>query len=112
VPGRQQIRTPVCTGAAEDDAEGVADGVGEDPETRFAFTWDTGGTPCEQFPLGLVGIAHANVQVHLLGMRRVRPAWWNPVSNALESQLAHVRPGTDDHPALISSLMLIPSTWQ
>jgi hypothetical protein len=60
--------------ATEDDAERVTDGVGEDPEACLAFTRDTGGTQAEQFLLGLVGITHANIEVQLLGIRRVRPA--------------------------------------
>jgi len=75
------------TVATEDDAEGMAGGVGEDPEARFAFTRDAGGAQGEQVPLRLAGIAHPDVQVHLLGVRRVRPARRNPAGSALESQL-------------------------
>ena len=84
---------------AEDDAEGIADGVGEDPESRFVFTQDTGGTQGEQVPLRLVGVADADVQVHLLGVRRVGPARRNPGGSALEGQLPQAGPGTNDHPA-------------
>jgi hypothetical protein len=84
----------------ENDAEGVAHGVGENPETRFAFTRDTSGTQSEQFLFGLVGIAHADVQVHLLGVSRIRPPRRNPVGGTLESQLAQARRGTYDHPAV------------
>jgi hypothetical protein len=59
---------------AEDHAEGVPDWVGEDPEACLASAGDADGTQGKQFLLGTVGIAHADVQVHLLGMRRVRPA--------------------------------------
>jgi hypothetical protein len=58
--------------AAEDDAERVTDGVGEDPEAGLALTGDAGGAQREQLLLGLVGIAHSNVQVQLLRVRRVR----------------------------------------
>jgi hypothetical protein len=74
-------------------------GVGEDPEARFVSTRDTGGTQGEQVPLRLVGITDADVQVHLLRIRRVGPAWRNPAGSALEGQLPQARPGTDDHPA-------------
>jgi hypothetical protein len=36
-----------CVVAAEDDAERVADGIGEDPEARLAFTRDAGGAQGE-----------------------------------------------------------------
>jgi hypothetical protein len=85
---------------AENDAEGMAHRIGENPEARFAFTWDAGGTQQEQFLFGLVGVAHADVQVHLLWVGRIRPPRRNPVRSALESQLAQARPGTDDHPAV------------
>ena len=52
---------------AEDDAEGMADGVGENPEACFAFTWDTSGAQGEQLLFGQVGIAHPGVQMQLLG---------------------------------------------
>jgi hypothetical protein len=85
---------------AEDDAEGVTHGVGENPETRFTFTRDTSGTQSEQFLFGLVGIAYAEVQVHLLGVSRIRPPRRNPAGSALESQLARARRGTYDYPAV------------
>jgi len=73
---------------AENDAERVADGVGENPETRLAFTGDTGSAQSEQFLFGLVGVAHADVQVYLLWVGRVGPARRGPVGGALEGQLA------------------------
>jgi hypothetical protein len=35
---------------------------------------DTGGSQGEQFLLCLVGVAHADVEMQLLRIRRVRPA--------------------------------------
>ena len=99
-PAQKQAPVQSALWVAENDAEGVADGVIENTEARFAFTVDTGGAQSEQFPLGLVGIAHADVQVHLLGVGRVRPPRRNPVDSALESQVAQARPGTYDHPAV------------
>ena len=51
----------------------MTDGVSEDPEARLTFAWDTSGTQGDQFLLGLIGITDADVEVQLLGMRRVRP---------------------------------------
>jgi hypothetical protein len=97
--------------ATEDDAEGMAGRVGEDPETGFAFTRDAGCAQGEQVPLGLAGIADADVQVHLLGVRRVGPARRNPVGSVLESQLPPgPGPMTTQRPR--SSLILMPSTSQ
>jgi hypothetical protein len=84
----------------ENDAERVAHGVGENPETGFAFTRDPSGTQREQFLFGLVGIGYADVQVHLLGVRRIRPSRRIPVGGALESHLAQAGRGTYDHPAV------------
>lgn len=85
---------------AENDAERMADGIGEDPEACLAFAGDTGGAQSEQVLFGLVGVAHANVQMHLLRVGRVGPARRNPAGGALEGQLAHARPGTDDYPTV------------
>jgi len=71
--------------AAEDNAKWVAGGVSEDPETHLTFTWDTSGTQGEQLLLGPAGIAHANVEMQLPGIRRVGPARRNPVGDPLES---------------------------
>lgn len=83
----------------EDDTERVADGIGKNPETRLAFPRDTCGAQSKQFLLCLVGVAHSDVQVHLLRVSRVGPPRRNPISSVLESQLAQTRPGTDDYPA-------------
>jgi hypothetical protein len=77
--------------------ERVAGGVGENPEARLAFSGDTGRA---QFLFGLAGVAHSDVQMHLLRVGRVGPARRNPVSSALEGQLPQPRPGTDDYPAV------------
>jgi hypothetical protein len=71
--------------APEDGAERVADGISEDPEARLAITSDTSGTQGDQFPLGLVGIADANVEMQLLRIYRVRPARRNPFGHPLKS---------------------------
>jgi hypothetical protein len=76
--------------AAEDDAERVTDGIGEDPEARLTLTWDTGGAQGEQFLHCLVGVAHANVEMQPLGIRRVRPARGNPFGHPLKGQLPKV----------------------
>jgi hypothetical protein len=64
----------------------------KNPEARLAFTWNTGGAQSEQFLFGLVRVAHADVQVHLLRVGRVGPARLNPVGSALKGQLAQARP--------------------
>jgi hypothetical protein len=52
----------------------MADGVGENPEAHFAFTRNASGAQAEQFLFGLVGVADADVQMHLLWVSWVRPA--------------------------------------
>ena len=65
--------------AAEDDAERVADRVGKDSEAGLTFTSDTSGTEGEQFLLALFGISHANVEMQLLGIGRIRPSAAGPI---------------------------------
>ncbi len=84
---------------AENDAEWVPGRVGEDPEAGLAFTVDTSGAQGEQFLLGPVGVAHADVKMHLLRMRRIRPARRNPVGDLLEGELPQAGPGTGNQPA-------------
>ena len=48
----------------------------------------SGGAKGEEFMIGLIGIIHADVEMQLLGIRRIRPAWRDPVGDLLESQLA------------------------
>jgi hypothetical protein len=97
---------------AEHNAERVARGVGENPEARLTFTGETGRAQSEQFLFGLAGVAHADVQMHLLRVGRVGPARRNPVSNALEGQLPQPRPEPMTTQPSVSSLIRIPSTWQ
>ena len=52
------------------------------PASPFRVPPDTGGAEGEQFPLGLVGITHTGIQVHLLGIRGVKPLRRNPVGSA------------------------------
>lgn len=85
---------------AENDAEWVPGRVSEDPEACLTVTWDPGGAQSEQLLLGPVGIAHANVEMQLLRIRRVRPAGRNPVGDLLECELAEAGPGADDDPAI------------
>ena len=73
---------------AENNAEWVTGWVSEDPESCLTFTWDPSGAKSEQLLLGLVGIAHANVEMQLLRIRRVRPAERNPFGDLLECELA------------------------
>jgi hypothetical protein len=98
--------------AAEDDAEGVTGGVGEDPEARLTFTWLPVGTQREQLLLGLAGISYADVEMHLLGIRRVWPVRRNPFGDPLKASWR--RPGSKPMTtqSSLSSLILIPSTWQ
>jgi hypothetical protein len=49
-------------------------------------------------PLGAVGVAHADVQVHLPGMRRIGPACRNPVRGSPEGKRALAGRGADDDP--------------
>jgi hypothetical protein len=90
----------------------MAGRIGEDPETRFAFTRDPSGAQGEQVPLRLAGIADTDVQVHLLGVRRVGPARRNPAGGALEASCR--RPGPEPMTTQLprSSLILMPSTSQ
>ncbi len=90
----------VCAGAAEDDAERVPDGVCENAEARLTLTWDTGGAQGEQFLFGLVSITDADVEVQLLGIRRVRPARRDPFGGPLKGQLPQAGLQADDHPAI------------
>ena len=96
----------------ENDAERVADGIGEDPEAGLPLATDSGRTQGQQFTLGLVGIAHPNVEMQLLGVGRVRPARRNPVRRPLKASCRS--PGSRQmttQPSM-SWLILIPSTWQ
>ena len=86
--------------ATEDDAEWMTGGVSEDPKACLALTWDTSGTPGDQFLLGQVGIAHANVEVQLLGIGRIWPARRNPSGDPLKGQLPEAGPHTYHHPAV------------
>ena len=86
--------------AAEDDTERVTDGVREDTEACLTFTGDAGGAEGEQFLLGLVGITHADVEMQLLGIGRVRPARRNPYGGPLKGQLPLSWLQADDHPAI------------
>jgi hypothetical protein len=85
---------------AEDDAERVTGGVSEDPEARLSLTWNASGAQGEQFLLGLVGVSDADVEVQLLGMRRVRPARRNPFGDPLKGQLPKAGLSADYHPAV------------
>jgi hypothetical protein len=86
--------------AAEDDAERVADRVSKDSKAGLTFTGCTDGTKGEQFLLGLIGISHANVEMQLLGIGRIRPARRNPFGDPLERQLAEAWRCADNHPAV------------
>src|SRR6266516_5824884 len=57
-----------CAVVTEDYAEWVTGGVSENTKAGLTFTSDTSGAQGEQFLLGLVGIAHADVEVQLLGI--------------------------------------------
>jgi hypothetical protein len=98
--GRQAVAGSACTVATEDDAERVTDGIGEDAKACLTFSWDTGGTQSKEFPLGPVRITHANIEVHLLGIHRVRPARRNPWGRPLKGQLPKTRSQADDHPTV------------
>jgi hypothetical protein len=67
----------------------MAGRVGKDPEARLALTRDADGTEGDQVALGLIGIIHTGVQVHLLGVVGVRPARRDPGKS---------HAGTPDHP--------------
>ncbi len=82
----------------EDDAEGMADRIGEDPEACLVFRRDPRSAEGKHFLLCPVGIGHADVQVHLLGVSRVGPPRCSPYGGALERQLAQSRIRADDHP--------------
>jgi len=92
--------------------KGVTDRIGENPEARLTLAGDTGGTQGGQFLLSLAGIAHADVEVQLLRIRRVRPARRNPLTGPLKGQLPQAGPGTNDHPAIDILIDPMPSTWQ
>jgi hypothetical protein len=98
--------------AAEDDAERMTDGIGEDPAARLVLTSDPGGTQGEQFLLCVAGIAHANIEMRLLGIRLVRPV--RGTHSVTRWKASWRRPGPEPmttHPSM-SSLILIPRTWQ
>jgi hypothetical protein len=72
--------------SAKDDAERVTCGVGEDSESCLALARDAGSTQGEQFLLGLADVADADIEVQLLGIGGVRPAWWNPLGDLLKGK--------------------------
>ncbi len=87
-----------------------ADGVSKDPGAGLPFTGDTSGIKVEESLLGLVGIGHANVEMHLpgyagSGQRR------DPFGDPLESQLAKAGLGPMTTQPPVSSLTAIPSAW-
>ena len=97
---------------AENNAERVASGVGENPEARLAFTGDTGHAQSEQFLFGLAGVAHADVQMHLLRVGRVGQR--GGIQSAARWKANCRSPGLEPmttQPSM-SSLTRIPSTWQ
>ncbi len=49
--------------------EGVTGGISEDPEARLPVAVDPSGTQGKQFLLGLVGIAHPDVEMQLPTMK-------------------------------------------
>jgi hypothetical protein len=71
--------------AAADDAERVAGWVGEVPRAGFAFTGDTGGIWGEPFLHGPLGIADADVRVHLERIGGIGPLRPNPGGCALKA---------------------------
>lgn len=77
--------------ATEDDAEWVSDRVSEDPEACLVLTRCTSSTKGQEFLLGLIRVVHANVEMHLLGKRWIRPAGRDPFGDPLEGQLAETR---------------------
>lgn len=72
--------------------------IDEDPEARLTLTSDTGGAQGQQFSLCLVGIAHANVEMQLLWIGRVRPVRGNSFGDPLKSQLPQAGLRADDYP--------------
>jgi hypothetical protein len=77
----------------------MAGGIDEDPEASLRSTWRTSGAKREQVLFGLISVSHADVQMYLLGIFRIRPARRNPCGDSLEGELAEAWPGADDHPA-------------
>ena len=59
--------------ATEDDAEWMPDGVDEDPESCLRLTWRTSGAKRPELLPGLIRVIHADVEMQLLVMRRIRP---------------------------------------
>ena len=57
-----------------------------------------------------VDIIDANVQMHPWGMARFGPVRRAAVRDTWKRQLALARPGTDDGPVVLSSLMRMPGT--
>jgi hypothetical protein len=84
----------------EHDAEWVTDRVGEDSEARLALTPATRGAEREQFLLSLVSVTDADIEVQLLRVCRVWPAWRDPFIDPLERQLPEAGLGADHHPAV------------
>ena len=65
--------------------------VDEDPEPCLRLTWRTSGAKRPELLPGLIRVINANVEMQLLGMRRIRPARRDPFGDPLESQLTKAR---------------------
>lgn len=87
--------------SAEHETEGVSNGIEEDAKAGLASSWDPAGSEREHGRLGLVDVVHSNVKVKLLGVVRVRPAWWDPSQSALEGEASLVRCRSDDDPGAV-----------
>ena len=90
----------------------MPDGVDEDPEPCLRLTWRTSGAKRLEFLLGLIRVIHADVEMQLLVMRRIRPARRD--HSVTSWKASSRRPGSEPmttQPSM-SSLARIPSTWQ
>jgi hypothetical protein len=103
-------RAPGGGASAEDEAERVADRVGEDPEALLASGRQAAGAERQDRLFRLVDVVHPDVQVQLLGVPRVGPPGrherrrrWKASSRAPRS-----RPITTQ--SSLSSLTRIPSS--
>lgn len=83
---------------SEDEAERMADRVGEDPEAGLAFAREPACAEREDGAFGGVYVLDPDVQMQLLGVLRVRPSRRDPGRRTLKCQRAVTRLAADDHP--------------
>ena len=78
----------------------MAGRVGKDAEAGFPFSRKSSGTKRQDGTLGCVDVVNADVEMQLLGVFGIRPAWRNPGRRPLERELPCARLKPDDDPVI------------